>query len=85
MGLDLKMDLSNDAPRSSNNMESNGLLENYELGNKIGSGSFSTVRIATHILTGHNVAIKILNRSTIKDMKVEDKGMCIYIYSLVYN
>lgn len=32
------------------------------------------VKVAEHILTGHKVAIKILNRKKIKQMDMEEKG-----------
>ncbi|XP_028759762.1 SNF1-related protein kinase catalytic subunit alpha KIN10 isoform X2 [Neltuma alba] len=48
-------------------------LPNYKLGKTLGIGSFSKVKIAEHILTGHKVAIKILNRRKIKNMEMEEK------------
>lgn len=36
---------------------------------------FCQVKVAEHILTGHKVAIKILNRRKIKAMDMEEKGM----------
>eukprot|EP00951_Prasinocladus_malaysianus_P004988 scaffold35423_cov35-Prasinocladus_malaysianus.AAC.5 len=35
------------------------------------------VKVAEHILTGHKVAIKILNRRKIKAMDMEEKAMHI--------
>ena len=32
------------------------------------------MKVAEHILTGHKVAIKILNRRKIKQMDMEEKG-----------
>lgn len=32
------------------------------------------VKVAEHVLTGHKVAIKILNRKKIKQMDMEEKG-----------
>ena len=32
------------------------------------------VKVAEHVLTGHKVAIKILNRRKIKQMDMEEKG-----------
>ncbi|XP_072980949.1 serine/threonine protein kinase OSK1-like [Typha angustifolia] len=49
------------------------LLRNYKLGKTLGIGSFGKVKIAEHILTGHKVAIKILNRRTIRKMEMEEK------------
>ncbi|KAL9297201.1 hypothetical protein ACSQ67_023097 [Phaseolus vulgaris] len=48
-------------------------LPNYKLGKTLGIGSFGKVKIAEHVLTGHKVAIKILNRRKIKSMEMEEK------------
>ncbi|KAL4448458.1 hypothetical protein ABPG75_005677 [Micractinium tetrahymenae] len=48
-------------------------LQNYRLGKTLGIGSFGKVKVAEHILTGHKVAIKILNRKKIKQMDMEEK------------
>ncbi|KAF7842785.1 SNF1-related protein kinase catalytic subunit alpha KIN10 isoform X2 [Senna tora] len=48
-------------------------LQNYKLGKTLGHGAFGKVKIAEHVLTGHKVAIKILNRRKIKGMEMEDK------------
>ncbi|KAF5725381.1 SNF1-related protein kinase catalytic subunit alpha KIN10-like isoform X1 [Tripterygium wilfordii] len=48
-------------------------LSNYKLGKTLGIGSFGKVKIAEHALTGHKVAIKILNRRKIKSMEMEEK------------
>ena len=50
------------------------ILPNYKLGRTLGIGSFGRVKIAEHSLTGHKVAIKILNRRKIKNMEMEEKG-----------
>ncbi|CAN1143605.1 SNF1-related protein kinase catalytic subunit alpha KIN10 [Linum perenne] len=50
-------------------------LSNYKLGKTLGIGSFGKVKIAEHALTGHKVAIKILNRRKIKNMEMEEKGL----------
>lgn len=50
-------------------------LQNYKLGKTLGIGSFGKVKIAEHALTGHKVAIKILNRRKIKNMEMEEKGI----------
>jgi 5'-AMP-activated protein kinase catalytic alpha subunit len=49
-------------------------LPNYKLGKTLGIGSFGKVKIAEHALTGHKVAVKILNRRKIKNMEKEEKG-----------
>jgi len=58
------------------------ILPNYKLGRTLGIGSFGRVKIAEHALTGHKVAIKILNRRKIKNMEMEEKGtsfvLCIH-------
>lgn len=51
------------------------ILPNYRFGKTLGIGSFGKVKIAEHILTGHKVAIKILNRRKVKNMDMEEKGM----------
>ena len=43
----------------------------YKVTRKLGEGMFSTVKLATHSLTGEKVAIKILEKTRIS--KVEDK------------
>eukprot|EP00897_Mesotaenium_endlicherianum_P002219 jgi/Mesen1/2024/ME000148S01128 len=48
-------------------------LPNYRLGKTLGIGSFGKVKVAEHGLTGHKVAIKILNRKKIKAMDMEEK------------
>ncbi|OWM74772.1 SNF1-related protein kinase catalytic subunit alpha KIN10-like [Punica granatum] len=48
-------------------------LPNYKLGKTLGIGSFGKVKVAEHVLTGHKVAIKILNRRKIKNMEMEEK------------
>ncbi|KAF8390175.1 hypothetical protein HHK36_024697 [Tetracentron sinense] len=55
-------------------------LPNYKLGKTLGIGSFGKVKIAEHALTGHKVAIKILNRRKIKNMEMEEKETPTDIY-----
>ena len=50
----------NSAPRLKN-------LGQFILGDKIGEGTFGIVRLATHILTGEKVAIKILDKRKITE------------------
>ncbi|XP_018493121.1 SNF1-related protein kinase catalytic subunit alpha KIN10 [Raphanus sativus] len=49
------------------------ILPNYKLGKVLGIGSFGKVKIAEHTLTGHNVAIKIISRRKINNLKMEEK------------
>lgn len=56
-------------------------LRNYKLGKTLGIGAFGKVKIAEHVLTGHKVAIKILNRRKIKNMEMEEKGV-VYVLGL---
>lgn len=49
------------------------VVAHYELGDTIGSGSFGKVKKAKHKKTGHEVAVKILNRNKIKSMEVVNK------------
>ncbi|ERM99072.1 SNF1-related protein kinase catalytic subunit alpha KIN10 [Amborella trichopoda] len=60
-----------DGPRGGSSVET--ILPNYRLGKTLGIGSFGKVKIAEHVLTGHKVAIKILNRRKIRSMEMEDK------------
>ncbi|XP_071713343.1 uncharacterized protein [Rutidosis leptorrhynchoides] len=50
-------------------------LRNYKLGKTLGIGASGKVKIAEHTLTGHKVAIKILNRCKIKNMESEEKAL----------
>ncbi|XP_033145973.1 SNF1-related protein kinase catalytic subunit alpha KIN12 isoform X2 [Brassica rapa] len=49
------------------------VLPTYKIGKTLGQGSFAKVKLAVHKTTGHNVAIKILNREKIKQMGIEAK------------
>ncbi|CAK9148032.1 unnamed protein product [Ilex paraguariensis] len=49
------------------------ILQNYRLGKTLGHGAFGKVKIAEHVLTGHKVAIKILNRRKMKSPDMEEK------------
>lgn len=51
------------------------VLPTYKIGKTLGQGSFGKVKLAVHKTTGHNVAIKILNREKIKQMAIEAKGI----------
>jgi len=45
----------------------------YILGDTLGNGTFGKVKIGIHQMTGHRVAIKILNRNKIKSLDVVGK------------
>nr|XP_029118485.1 SNF1-related protein kinase catalytic subunit alpha KIN10 isoform X1 [Elaeis guineensis] len=49
------------------------ILPIYRFGRRLGVGSFAYVKQAEHLLTGQQVAIKILNRSQIKSMQMEER------------
>lgn len=49
-------------------------LPSYRIGKTLGIGSFGKVKVAEHVLTGHKVAIKILNKKKIVSMDMEEKG-----------
>lgn len=57
----------------SSNQTAEFFLSNYRLGKTLGIGSFGKVKVAEHVLTGHKVAIKILNRKKIQAMDMEEK------------
>lgn len=48
-------------------------IGHYILGETLGVGSFGKVKTASHQLTGHKVAVKILNRQKIKNLDVVGK------------
>ena len=56
-------------------------LIGYRIRITLGFGSFGKVKIAEHILTGHEVAIKIINRRRITSMEMEEKGQCLFLPS----
>ena len=45
------------------------------MGKTLGIGSFGKVKVAEHVLTGHKVAIKILNRKKIKAIDMVGGGL----------
>lgn len=51
----------------------------YEIERTIGCGGFAKVKLATHLATGEKVAIKIMEKSSLKDdlprVKVELKAL----------
>ncbi|CCI47099.1 unnamed protein product [Albugo candida] len=48
-------------------------LGHYRLGKTLGIGSFGKVKLAEHEITGHKVAIKILNRNKIRSLDMNEK------------
>eukprot|EP00126_Sphaerothecum_destruens_P000888 Sdes_comp11617_c0_seq1m2792 len=48
-------------------------IGHYILGDTLGIGSFGKVKIAQHELTGHKVAVKILNRKKLKSLDMVGK------------
>jgi len=48
-------------------------IGHYILGDTLGVGTFGKVKVANHQLTGHKVAVKIINRQKIKNLDVIDK------------
>ena len=45
----------------------------YIFGSTVGHGTFGKVKLAKHEFTGHQVAVKILNKQKIKDLHVAEK------------
>ncbi|XP_066299552.1 5'-AMP-activated protein kinase catalytic subunit alpha-2-like isoform X3 [Branchiostoma lanceolatum] len=48
-------------------------IGHYVLGDTLGVGTFGKVKVGEHALTGHKVAVKILNRQKIKSLDVVGK------------
>lgn len=48
-------------------------IGHYVLGENLGAGTFGKVKVGRHHITGHKVAIKILNRQKIKTLEVVGK------------
>lgn len=46
-------------------------LKDYKIGKTIGSGSFSKVKIATHILSKQKVAIKIIDKKMMAEIETK--------------
>eukprot|EP00826_Nyctotherus_ovalis_P051220 TRINITY_DN6390_c0_g1_i2.p1 TRINITY_DN6390_c0_g1~~TRINITY_DN6390_c0_g1_i2.p1 ORF type:complete len:549 (-),score=165.41 TRINITY_DN6390_c0_g1_i2:349-1995(-) len=68
-------------PTSDSNKKSIG---QYILGRTLGEGTFGKVRVATHILTGEKVAIKILEKDRVTDVAdVERVAREIHILKIV--
>uniref|UniRef100_F6V6T6 Acetyl-CoA carboxylase kinase n=1 Tax=Equus caballus TaxID=9796 RepID=F6V6T6_HORSE len=48
-------------------------IGHYILGDTLGVGTFGKVKVGKHELTGHKVAVKILNRQKIRSLDVVGK------------
>ena len=48
-------------------------IGNYRLGKTLGIGAFGKVKLGIHVLTGHQVAIKILHKRKIKALDMQEK------------
>ncbi|KAL1538298.1 Serine/threonine protein kinase osk1 [Salvia divinorum] len=51
----------------------NPLGRNYKVGEVLGHGTFAKVRIAQHVRTGRNVAVKIINRAMMGSPEKQEK------------
>eukprot|EP00903_Cladosiphon_okamuranus_P009268 g8843.t2 len=49
------------------------IIGRYRLSKTLGIGAFGKVKLGEHMLTGHKVAVKILNRGKIQALDMEDK------------
>ncbi|CAL1592923.1 unnamed protein product [Knipowitschia caucasica] len=61
------------AERQQQKHEGRVKIGHYILGDTLGVGTFGKVKIGEHQLTGHKVAVKILNRQKIRSLDVVDK------------
>eukprot|EP01012_Entosiphon_sulcatum_P031269 TRINITY_DN3919_c0_g1_i1.p1 TRINITY_DN3919_c0_g1~~TRINITY_DN3919_c0_g1_i1.p1 ORF type:complete len:542 (+),score=119.47 TRINITY_DN3919_c0_g1_i1:71-1696(+) len=61
------------APTSADSGPTNVRIGHYRLGDTLGQGSFGKVKLAEHEITGHKVAVKILNRKKIQSSQGVDK------------
>ena len=60
-------------------------IGNYKLGKLLGYGSFGIVRLGLNEITKQEVAVKILNKKKIKQMKVKDKTYKEIHFSKMFN
>uniref|UniRef100_A0A3B3D1C4 non-specific serine/threonine protein kinase n=1 Tax=Oryzias melastigma TaxID=30732 RepID=A0A3B3D1C4_ORYME len=61
------------AERQQQKLEGRVKIGHYILGDTLGVGTFGKVKIGEHQLTGHKVAVKILNRQKIRSLDVVGK------------
>lgn len=47
--------------------ENHNSIQNYDLGKTIGKGNFAKVKVATHLITGVEVAIKIIDKTNLNE------------------
>uniref|UniRef100_A0A8C9G4X0 non-specific serine/threonine protein kinase n=1 Tax=Pavo cristatus TaxID=9049 RepID=A0A8C9G4X0_PAVCR len=52
-------------------------IGNYRLLKTIGKGNFAKVKLARHILTGREVAIKIIDKTQLNPTSLQKVGFCI--------
>ncbi|XP_055342683.1 5'-AMP-activated protein kinase catalytic subunit alpha-2-like isoform X2 [Paramacrobiotus metropolitanus] len=74
-GTPNKRDSIKDDPKDSSGGPAQPLVKigHYILGETLGTGTFGKVKVARHQVTGHKVAVKILNRQKIKSLDVVGK------------
>lgn len=60
-------------PQATTNQQPIVKIGHYVLGQTLGTGTFGKVKIGEHQLTGHKVAVKILNRNKLKSLDVVSK------------
>ena len=73
-------------------------IEHFILGQKLGQGTFGVVRLATHLLTGEKVAVKILDKEKvlqetdknrlereIKILKILRHSNIVHLYNVIQN
>ncbi|PAA94862.1 hypothetical protein BOX15_Mlig000811g1, partial [Macrostomum lignano] len=60
-------------PSSVSVQKHNVKIGNYVLRETIGTGTFGKVKLGVHTMTGHHVAVKIVNRARVKSLDVASK------------
>jgi len=50
--------------------ESNNSIDNYQLGKTIGKGNFAKVKVALHVISGAEVAVKIIDKNNMTDVSL---------------
>ena len=67
------MDLRNSSENPSEVKPETTKLPNYKITETLGSGTFGKVKAAIHIPSGQKVAIKIIDKKTLKDQDDRDR------------